>query len=66
MDELLGYLVGFWRFVLNKQFRIDCIAAYKRMKPARKILEIVGAMTSVFIGVGVPILLVLQIVDNRF
>ena len=63
MDELLLYLIGFWRFVFSRQFRIDYLAAFERMNAGRKLLEIIGAATSVFVGIGLPVLIVALVVD---
>lgn len=67
MDELLetlGYLLGFWRFVSSKQFRGDYIATFKRMGTTRKSLEIIGAIVSTCVGLGLPVLLVYLLYIN--
>lgn len=61
MDELLetlGYLWGFWRFIFSKRFRIDYISTFKRMGKTRKFLEVIGAIVSVCVGLGIPMLVV--------
>ena len=64
-DALL-YLFGFWRFVLSKQFRRDCLSRFRRMSGGSKALELLNALVSTAIGLGVPFLFVYVVLSHRF
>ncbi len=69
MDDLIEtllYLVSFWRFVFSKQYRIDLIAKFKRQSLYRKFLDIVGAIVSTSVGLGLPIVIILLLVGFPF
>lgn len=61
MDELILYLFGFWRFLFSTKFRRDYTSSFKRMSLGRKLLELIGALASTLVGIGVPALLVVLI-----
>jgi len=61
MDEALEallYLFSFWRFVFSKQSRSECIIKYKSMSLPRKLMEIIGGLVSIVVGIGLPVLVV--------
>jgi hypothetical protein len=61
--ELLGYFLGFWLFIFNRKFREMIIADWKISGVAGKIFIILGAFSSFFCGVLVP-LWILNIVST--
>ena len=61
--ELLGYFLGFWLFIFNKKFREMIIADWKSSGVAGKFFIPLGAISSLFCGVLVPIW-ILNIIAN--
>ena len=56
--EVLLYLLGFWRFVFSKRFRSEWIAKFKRMNYFQKLMEVIGALITTTVGLGMPALVV--------
>lgn len=63
LDTLL-HLLGFWRFILSKNFREKWIREYKRMGVFRKLLELIEAVISVVIGLFLPMVLVYLVLSS--
>ena len=67
MDNLLeaiGYLFGFWRFLFSNRYRSDCLSRFNRHGVARKFLDLIGALVSISIGLGLPVIAVYIVLFN--
>ena len=56
--EFIGYVIGFWLFLLWKQYRVEWIKEYKNEDAFHKILKILEAFSSFVISVLIPLFLV--------
>lgn len=64
--EALLYLVSFWRFVFSKQYRLDLLTKFKRQSLYKKLLDVIGAIVSTGVGLGVPIMIIFFIFGSTF
>jgi hypothetical protein len=64
MEEILLYVFGFWRFAFSAKFRLDYISNFKRMKGGDKALELLNAVISIIVGVGLPAIIIFQLYNN--
>ena len=64
--ETLLYLVSFWRFVFSKQYRADLLGKFKRQKIYKKFLDVIGAIVSTVVGLGLPIIVFVLVMDMPF
>ena len=66
LSEVLLYLVGFWRFVFSKQYRLDSLDRFKRMSIYNKCLNTLGAIVSTVVGLGLPIIVLAFVISLDF
>ena len=60
--EIFGYLVGFWLFLFSKQFRMTWIEDFKNAHFIDQLFRIVGAIGSIAIGLGIPVIIIYLII----
>ncbi len=53
--ELIGYFIGFWLFLFNKKFRAIIISDWNSSGMFGKFFIVLGAVSSVFCGVVLPV-----------
>ena len=53
--ELVGYFLGFWLFIFSKKFRAIIVENWKSSGVFGKFFIILGAVSSFFCGVLVPV-----------
>lgn len=69
MNELLEallYLVSFWRFIFSKRYRLNTLDKFKRLSVYKKCLNVLGAIVSVGVGLGIPIIVLVFISGTPF
>ncbi len=62
--EAIGYLFRFWWFIFSKRYRSDCISRFKRYGVIRKCMDLIGALVSIGVGLGLPAVAVFFLFKN--
>jgi len=56
--DILGYFVGFWLFIVSKNFREIWIIEFKKSNWFGKFFNIIEVISSIIFGVLIPIAII--------
>ena len=60
--EFFSYFIGFWLFIFNKDYRNNWFLDFWKASFIGKVFQIIIALPSIAIGLGVPLLLIYLVV----